>query len=210
MLKEISGRAALTYGAILCALGFLLLGFWTNAWVVWLGVVGIVDYVVLYGWSKRTNIYSTLIGSISGSVPLVVGYVAVRGHFDAGALVLFLIMTFWQMPHFYAIAIRRLEDYKAAGLPVLPVARGIAATKQQIVAYIVAFALANVALSVFSTAGVLYALVMLGLSFVWLMRGRTGFAKSTDDIAWAKRMFLFSLVVMLGMSAMIAVGSVTP
>lgn len=207
---EVSGAAALTYGVVLCVLGFLLLILWTNALVVWLGVVGLVDYVVLYGWSKRTNVYSTLIGSVSGSVPLVAGYVAVSDRFDVSALILFLIMTFWQMPHFYAIGIRRLEDYKAAGLPILPAVRGVAAAKRQIVAYIVAFLLANAALTIFGKAGVTYAVVMCGISAVWLLRGRDGFRHSKDDTVWAKKMFLFSLLVMLSMSALISVASLLP
>lgn len=207
---EISGRAALSYATILGILGFVLLGFWTNALVVWLGAIGFLDYVVLYGWSKRKSVYGTIIGSVSGSVPLIAGYVAARGHFDANAFILFLIMTFWQMPHFYAIAIYRYDDYKAAGLPVLPVARSVAATKRQIVAYVVAFALANAALSVFGSAGVIYAVVMLAVSLAWLTRGRKGFAKSTDNVKWAKRMFLFSLIVMISMSTLISVASLLP
>lgn len=206
---EISGRSALTFASVLAVLGFFVLGAWTNALVVWIGAVAFFDYVVLYGWSKRTSVYGTIVGSISGSAPLVAGYVAVRAHFDVNALILFLIMTFWQMPHFYAIATYRYDDYKAAGLPVLPVARSVAAAKRQIIAYIAAFALANVALSVFGKAGIVYAVAMLGLSFAWLERGRRGF-HAKDDTAWAKRMFLFSLVVMLSMSALISVASILP
>jgi len=206
---EISGRSALTFASVLMVVGFFALGAWTNALVVWIGAIAFFDYVVLYGWSKRASVHGTIVGSISGSAPLVAGYVAVSAHFDVSALILFLIMTFWQMPHFYAIATYRYDDYKAAGLPVLPVARSVAAAKRQIVAYVVAFALGNVALSVFGKAGVVYAVAMLALSLVWLMRGLRGF-HAKDDVAWAKRMFLFSLIVVMGLSVFISVASILP
>jgi protoheme IX farnesyltransferase len=207
---EISGSSALTFASVLLVVGFFMLAMWTNALVVWAAVIGFVDYVVLYGWSKRTTPLSTLVGSVSGSAPIVAGYVAASNHFDASALILFLIMTFWQMPHFYAIGMYRFDDYKAAGLPVLPVARGANITKRHIVAYIVAFLCANAALTIFGKAGITYAIVVCGLSLVWLARGRDGFRHHKDDAVWAKKMFLFSLIVVTTFSAILSVGSLLP
>ncbi|MDE2589744.1 MAG: heme o synthase, partial [Patescibacteria group bacterium] len=116
----ISPSHALVFATILGILGFLDLVVFTNGITFMIGLIGYIDYIVLYGLSKRKSIYGTLVGSISGATPIAAGYTAVTNRFDIAALLLFLIMVFWQMPHFYAIAIYRLKDYVAAGIPVLP------------------------------------------------------------------------------------------
>jgi protoheme IX farnesyltransferase len=92
---------------------------------------------------KRKSVYGTLVGSLSGAVPPVAGYCAASGRFDSGAAILLLMFCLWQMPHSYAIAIFRFKDYEAAKIPVLPVVKGISEAKQQIVLYILAFAVAT-------------------------------------------------------------------
>src|SRR6185312_1596924 len=139
------------------------------------GAIGFIDYVVLYGWSKRHSVHGTVVGSISGSMPVVAGYCAVTGRLDMGAFILFLILTLWQMPHFYAIAMYRAKDYAAAKIPVLPVVRGMHAAKVQIVAYVVAFTVAVASLSVFGYAGLTFRIVMLAVSAYWLYLGVCGF-----------------------------------
>jgi protoheme IX farnesyltransferase len=120
---KVSGRWAIAYGVVLGILGFSMLILFTSALVALIGLVAYVDYIALYGVSKRVSVHGTLVGSIAGASPPVAGYCAVTGHFDGGALIIFLIMVCWQMVHFYAIAIRRSSDYKAAGIPVLPLGR---------------------------------------------------------------------------------------
>jgi heme o synthase len=195
---------ALAYGTALGAVGFGLLAAYVNWLTVVLGAVGFVVYVAVYGFWKRRSVYGTLVGSVAGSVPVVAGYCAVTNQFDMGAVLLFLIMTTWQMPHFFAIALRRLSEYTAAGLPVLPVRNGAAATKRQIVGYMVAYLGAVAALTIFGYAGWVYLLVMMALGIAWLRIGLQGFAVG-DDTAWAKRVFGFSLLVLLGFSVMIAI-----
>jgi len=142
----ISGRNALLYAIVLGVIGFSLLLFYTNLLTTFVGFVGFFVYIVLYGISKRRSVYGTIVGSIAGAVPPVVGYVAVTNNFDMGALLLFLILVIWQMPHFYAIAIFREDDYAAASIPVLPIKQGIKATKIHMVLYIAAFLIATVML----------------------------------------------------------------
>lgn len=192
---RVSARNAMAYATVLGVTGFLILGVFTNLLTVAVGLFGFVDYVVLYGIAKRRSVHGTLVGSLSGSAPIVAGYTAATGRLDGGALLLFLILTFWQMPHFYAIALRRLADYKAANIPVLPAVKGPRAAKFQIVLYVAAFALAAGLLFAYGYTGYVY-LVCLGLYAAgWLALGLRGF-KASDDKQWATRMFLYSLVML--------------
>ena len=205
----VSGRSALVYASILGAAGFVVLALYVNTVVVTLGIIGLVDYVVLYGYSKRRSPVGTIVGSVSGATPVVAGYCAVTGRFDLGALILLLILVFWQMPHFYAIAMYRLDEYKAAGIPILPAVRGMRASKRAIFGYIIAFIIAVAALTQFHYAGYTYLYVMLIFGGAWLWVGAQGF-KAEDDKRWARKMFFISLLVMTAFSVMLAVGSVLP
>lgn len=201
---EITPRAALTYATILGIGGFAVLIVWTNVLAVIVGLIGFVDYVVIYGYYKRRSVHGTLIGGISGATPPVAGYLTVTGHVNIGAVVLFLILSFWQMPHFYAIAIYRLNDYKKAGLPIMSVKNGIAKTKQLMIGYLVAYILAVFALYLTGYSGKTYALVTLGMAGFWLWVGLKEY-NSGDDIRWAKKMFGISLLALLVFSLMISV-----
>jgi protoheme IX farnesyltransferase len=205
----IPGPAALIYATVLGIAGFSVLAVFTNTLTVLLGLLAIFSYVVLYGIAKRRTEYGTLVGSISGALPPVGGYVAVSGQLDAGALILFAIMVFWQMPHFYAIAMFRFKDYKAAGLPVLPVKRGMRTTKIHIAGYIVGFIGANLFLSIYGYTGLTYLVVMTALSLAWLRLALAGF-KTADDTRWARQVFFFSLIVLLVLSVMLSVGAILP
>jgi protoheme IX farnesyltransferase len=194
--KLIPARNAIIYAIILGVLGFILLILYTNWLTVSLGLIGFIDYLAFYTPSKRLTTHSTLIGTVSGAMPIVAGYTAVTNKLDGAALLLFLAMVFWQMAHFYAIAIRRIDEYKAAKLPVLPIKKGIKATKIQILFYIFAFGITASLLTVFGYTSLLYLAVIVLTAGYWLKIGIVGF-KAADNKLWAKKMFLFSLVVML-------------
>jgi protoheme IX farnesyltransferase len=205
----ISGRKTLIYASVLGFLGFILLALETNWLTFFIGVVAFIVYVVFYGIGKRRSTHGTLVGSIAGAAPIVAGYCAVTDQFNGGAIILFLILACWQMPHFYAIAMFRFDDYRAAGLPVLPVKKGMQAAKIQIVVYIVVFIIATSLLTIFGYTGYIYLIVMLLLGLVWLYRGIQGF-HAVDDIKWARKMFFLSLIIILGVSAMTSVGGLLP
>jgi protoheme IX farnesyltransferase len=205
---EISARSALTYATILGFLGFVILSN-TNWLTVAIGFGAIFSYVVLYGIAKRKTVHGTLVGTVPGGASLVAGYTAVSGKLDAEALILFLIMVAWQMPHFYSIAMYRLKDYKAAEIPVNPIVRGMKNTKFQIICYIFAFLLACSALSVFGYAGLTYRVVMIVVGTYWLWKGVRGI-NVHDDSKWARGMFGFSLITLLVFSAMISLNSWLP
>lgn len=206
---SISGRSALVYACALGFAGFTLLVLFVNLLTAIIGLVAFVDYIVFYGLSKRRSVHGTIVGSISGSAPIVAGYTAVTNRFDGAALILFLIMTFWQMPHFYGIAMYRYKDYKTARLPVLPVKRGYRAAKIQSLFYVAAFLAAIIALTFFGHAGYTFLIVMAALTLWWLGKGIKNFNRP-EDKAWGRQMFLFSLIVLLSMSVMLSVNALVP
>jgi protoheme IX farnesyltransferase len=206
---QVSGRAALIYASGLGLIGIIVLAVFTNLLTAGLAATGFIAYVALYGWGKRHSIYGTEIGSISGAVPPVVGYTAVTGYLDSGALILFLILVFWQMPHFYAVATYRLDDYSAAKLPVLPAAKGLRRTRIEMLIYIIAFILATLSLAVLNYTGFTYELVagLLGLGWIWVWAGGR---KAPDPTKWARTMFKYSLLVITVLSVVIAFGRLLP
>jgi protoheme IX farnesyltransferase len=207
--RAVSGPTALTYAALLAITGFGILTIFTNSRVVLLNLAAFFSYVVVYGWAKRKTVHGTLVGTIPGAIPPAAGYAAVSGKLDGGVLILFLIMVFWQMPHFYSIAIYRFKDYKAASLPVMPVRYGMRMTKNQVLAYIWLFAAAAAALSIFNYTGYIYLAAMLGLSIYWFWLGFERLKLSSDEV-WGRKMFRFSLIVLLSLSILIPLGSVLP
>jgi protoheme IX farnesyltransferase len=202
---DISVKAALSYACILLLAGFSLLIFLTNWLVVGLGAAAFFSYVVLYGVAKRKTPFGTLVGTLPGGLPPVAGYAAVTGTLDLAAVLLFLLLLSWQMAHFYAIAMRRRDEYKAAGLPVWAVVYGMEATKRQIIGFVVLYIAAGLALTVFGYTGIIFAVVIAILGGVWLVKGR-----GEANEMWAKRMFIFSLLVLLLTIAMIAIGGLLP
>lgn len=190
----ISGRNAIAFAIFLGIIGNLILFLYTNPLTTLIADAGFFVYVVLYSLWKCRTIYGTAIGSIAGAVPPVVGYCAVSNRFDLGALILFAMMVLWQMPHFFAIAMYHFDDYAAAGIPVLPVKRGMLKTKVRMVFYILGFILAAIMLTLFEYTGYLYLFVTMSIGLVWLGLCLMGF-KSTNDQLWGRRMFHLSLLM---------------
>ncbi len=120
----------MVYSLVLGVAGFSILWFWVNEYAFLFAVIGFVVYVGFYSlWTKRTTIHQTIVGSISGAAPPVIGYTAVANQFDMGAYLFFLGMHFGKCLTPWGIAVYRFEDYKNAGIPILPVARSIHRTK---------------------------------------------------------------------------------
>ncbi|HEX5447608.1 MAG TPA: heme o synthase [Candidatus Saccharimonadales bacterium] len=207
---ELSGRSAVTFSVVLLVLGVVCLALWTNWLVVAIGLAGFIDYVWLYGaWSKRRSIHGTLIGSISGAVPILAGYVAVTGRLDAGAALVFAVMFLWQMPEFYSISIYRRAEYKAANVPVISVVKGVNHTKIQIFVYTVAFVLSTIMLTAMGYTGYTYLAVMAALGIYWLWLAYEGL-RTADSERWARRMFKFSLNTLLIFCLMISINWLLP
>lgn len=206
-----SAKAALAHGIVLGLIGFGTLWHWTNVQATACAAFGFFIYVGVYSlYMKRKSVYGTLVGSLSGAVPPVAGYLAVTGRFDLGALILLVMFSLWQMPHSYAIAIFRFQDYEAANIPVLPVVRGVSAAKQQIVLYILAFGAATAMLTFGGYVGYGYLAVATATSLWWLKMALQGYQRETDDRAWARQVFFFSIITITALSVMMAVDFQTP
>ena len=208
--KSISVPVAFVFAIVLGILGFGILWFWVNAYAFLFAVIGFVVYVGFYSlWTKRTTIHQTVVGSISGAAPPVIGYTAVANQFDIGALLIFLGYALWQMPHSWAIAIYRFDDYKNAGIPILPVARSIQRTKIESLIYVILFIVAMNGLFVFGYTNWIYLVVLNVLSFYWLYLSVIGF-KAEDDQLWAKKTFLFSVILITVISICFSFTSTAP
>ncbi|KGX85756.1 heme o synthase [Pontibacillus litoralis] len=178
---------------VMTILGLVALAFTTPLAAIF-GFLGLFFYVVPYTmWSKRVTVYNTEIGSLSGAMPPLIGWTAIEPDVTHPAILgLFIVSVIWQMPHFYAIAIRKHDEYKAANIPMLPVVKGIKRTVVQTNLYLVIL----IAISfLFLPLSLGLTLVALLLSIMWLILSIYGY-KRMDGEKWAKSMFLFSLLYM--------------
>jgi heme o synthase len=193
---------AITYGVA----GLFILGLWVNMITLVLGVIAYVDYVVVYAWTKRHTPWSTLLGTPAGALPLAAGYTAITGSFSAVPIALILVMVCWQMAHFYAIGIYRVKDYTAGGLPIWPVRYGVRSTQWWILLYVFLYIIAIDWLDTAANMGAVFFWSMVLLGLIWLGLGISG-RRSQAPEKWARRMFGFSLIVLLMLAAGITVSS---
>ncbi|MCP3031067.1 heme o synthase [Halobacillus sp. A1] len=176
-------------GVTVSVLGIIILSFTTIPAALF-GAFGWFTYVVLYTmWSKRKYTINTVIGSFSGAVPPLIGWAAIDPGLQLEAVILFLIMFIWQTPHFLALAMKKRDDYKAAGIPMLPVVHGFRMTKRQIVIYVACLLPLPIYLA---SLGSIFLSIAFALSLGWLILGIAGFFMK-DDYKWATWMFVYSL-----------------
>jgi protoheme IX farnesyltransferase len=186
---QLTGKQTLTYGLSLSIGGTAFLAMTTISAAV-IGVAGLITYVVLYTmWTKRTTTLNTIVGSFAGAVPPLIGWAAIDPGLHPYAWAMFLIMFVWQPPHFLALAMKRSDEYKAAGIPMLPVVAGFAFTKRQIIWYVAALIPVSLFLADF---GAVYTVAAILLGGGWLMLGLAGL-RMKDDLKWANYMFFYSL-----------------
>jgi len=199
-----SGRVSLKLATstvvFLFLLGSLLL-FQVSAPILILGILAVVSYNVLYTmWWKRKMAYAAIPGAIPGAIPILIGYAASSNQiFDPRGYYLFAILFFWQMPHFWVLALKYSNDYDQGGFPTLPVARGTNVTRFQITFWCMAYAaLGLLSVLFFPTGpiGLLGSLVISG----WLIFELLRFLRHPEKTTWL-RFFLsinFSLIMYLG------------
>ncbi|MRG87466.1 heme o synthase [Salinibacillus xinjiangensis] len=186
---RMSLQTVLWMGIAFSIIGLVLLCFTTLEAAIW-AFIGWFTYVIPYTmWSKRRYTMNTLIGSVSGAVTPMIGWAVIDSTYHIVPIILFLLMFIWQVPHTFAIAIRKYEEYKAAGVAMLPVVHGYAITIRQTVIYIACllplpFLLADL--------GLVFVSIATLLNVVWLIIGIRGFTmKNTEK--WARMIFLYSL-----------------
>jgi len=193
-------------------IGTLVLYGTTNILAVAIGVTGFVTYVWVYGmWAKRQSIHGMAVGAIPGALPIAGGYAAASAVIDPGLVVVFFIMLFWQFPEFYAITIYRRKEYKAAGIPAMPVVVGVRPTIIQIFIYTLLYVLSTLSLVLFGYAGIVYGVIMTIAGAYWVYIGYQGLrVKDKHADAWARKMFRFSMVTILLLCLMLSVGPFLP
>lgn len=207
---EVTPRQALILGALLGIGGTALLSIFTNYWVVGAGILGWIVYVWLYGaLGKRKSVHGTLVGAVSGAVPILAGWLAVYPGLDVVGILLFLVIFFWQMPEFYAISIFRKDEYAKAKVPVSAVVRGVPATVRQIVAYTVLTVASTLALVISLLTSWTMLIVLSVVCARWLyVAGQGLFAK--DAAVWAKKEFHFALIFLVVFCVVISLNPYLP
>lgn len=192
-LQKLSPKTVIWFSIILGVLGLVDLFAIGGVAAGIFGIIGMFVYGGIYTvWLKRSSTWSTSVGAISGAMPPVIGYVAASGQVDLGAWMIFALLFLWQPPHFWALAIRRVEEYRAAGFPVLPVVKGVQRTKLQMIPYIALLLPIPVIMYVYGYTGMWFLVIGELLSIAWLFMALKGFKKQ-DDEAWAKKVFIFSI-----------------
>lgn len=190
---ELSDRQTLLFSAALCASGSALLYVTVNPLTMWLTFATFVGYAVVYTVIlKPLTPQNIVIGGASGAMPPVLGWAAMTNDVGPEALILFLIIFLWTPPHFWALALYRVEDYRKSGLPMLPVTHGNEFTRLQILLYTMVLFAACLMPFAYGMSSWLYLLVALGVS-----AGFTGYAlrlwRNYSD-ALARQTFRFSLI----------------
>jgi heme o synthase len=167
---EVEPERAMLFGIVLGVVSVGLMAWTVNLLAAFLTLLAIAFYVVVYTvLLKRTTPQSIVIGGAAGALPPVIGWAAVTGNVGLPAVLLFLVVFYWTPPHFWALALRIRGDYAAAGVPMLPVVRGIAETSRQIALYTVLLVALTLVFAVVAGMGAIYvaAAVALGAIFLW-------------------------------------------
>ncbi|WP_096695421.1 heme o synthase [Polaromonas sp. AER18D-145] len=190
---QISNPLTLAFSAALCALGSWILYVWVNPLTMWLTFATFVGYAVVYTVIlKPLTPQNIVIGGASGAMPPVLGWAAMTGAVSPEALILFLIIFLWTPPHFWALALYRVEDYRKSGLPMLPVTHGNEFTRLQVFLYTLVLFAACLMPFVFQMSGWLYLVVAIGLSLGFSWYGWRLWRNYSD--ALARKTFRFSLI----------------
>ncbi len=183
---------ALIFAVCLQIAAFVVLSVWANVLSACLALAAALFYVFVYTlWLKRTSRQNIVIGGAAGAVPVLVGWAAVRNEVSWAPIVLFIVMFLWTPPHFWALAIRHVDDYQAANVPMLPVVAPLREVLRQMVAYTAAMVVMTLVLIPVADLGWLYgvAAVVLG---GWFVVGTVLLARRPDP-AKAMRLFGYSI-----------------
>ncbi len=202
---RVAPEEALTLGVILAVASVLMMGLLVNLAAAALLALTIAFYVFVYTmWLKRRTAQNIVIGGAAGAFPPMIGWAVATGDVGLGSLSLFALIFMWTPPHFWALSLYRADDYRDAGVPMLPVVEGKAETRRQIMIYTVGLAVTSVTPALVGIAGWLYLAGAVGLSgaflyFAWRI------LRAGDDHKLAKRTFLFSILYLFLLFALLLV-----
>jgi protoheme IX farnesyltransferase len=190
---RVTPREALVWATVLGLTGLAVLAYFANPLAALMGLSGHLFYVVIYTMLlKRRTPQNIVIGGAAGAFPPLIGYAAVAGSLDLAAWIIFAIIFLWTPPHFWALALYKKTDYAAANVPMMPVARGRATTKRQMVFYMVLLLAATTLLTVVGTMGAVYGVAAVGLGAGFGYCVLRTLSDETDR--WARRTFAFSII----------------
>ncbi len=197
---ELSDWQTLLFSAALCALGSWLLWVTVNPLTMWLTFATFVGYAIIYTVVlKPLTPQNIVIGGASGAMPPVLGWAALTGDVGPEALILFLIIFLWTPPHFWALALYRVEDYRKSGLPMLPVTHGNAFTRLQILLYTLVLLASCLLPFVIGMSSWLYLAASLVLNGMFVAYAFKLWRDYSDELA--RRTFRFSLIHLSGLFA---------
>ena len=198
---------ALAFGIALNIAAFFVLAYWVNLLSAGLTLSATLFYLLIYtGWLKRNTPQNIVIGGAAGSIPPVVGWAAVTGGIELPALYLFSIVFFWTPPHFWALAMLIQKDYRAAGVPMLPVVVGDERTTQNIFVYSLALVALTLLFAATDAVGLVYlaSAVALGAGFMFLAWK----LRREQTIRKARHLYLYSLLYLALLFAVMLIDGV--
>ncbi len=189
---RIAPEDALAFGLFLAATSVMLMGLALNWPAAFMLASAIAFYVVIYTmWLKRSTPQNIVIGGAAGSFPPLIGWAAVTGNVSLESILLFAIIFLWTPPHFWALALYRNGDYARAGVPMMPVVKGAAHTKNLMIGYTIALTLCTLALPALHLAGIAYTIptALLDAAFLFYVCK----VKLNEGDTWPRKTFLFSI-----------------
>ena len=206
--RRMTPAEGLSFGVALCIISFYIVAGFVNFLAAFLSLAGIIYYVFLYSiLLKKATVQNIVIGGGAGAIPPMVGWAAATGRLDVPAWILFLIIFMWTPPHFWALALVRSREYARAGVPMMPVVRGEAETRKQMLVYTVILVLLSLSMSVFHFAGGIYLISALALGIGLIVAAWRVYRTDSNKIAWQmyrySSMYLMFLFLALVVDALI-------
>jgi protoheme IX farnesyltransferase len=209
--NDVPPENAVVFGIILGVISIAMMAAFVNLVAAFLTLLAIAFYVVVYTVIlKRTTAQNIVIGGAAGALPPVIGWAAVTGRVEVPALLLFALVFYWTPPHFWALALRIRKDYEAAGVPMLPVVKGVRETARQIALYTILLVAISLIFFAVAKMGLVYlvAAVVLGVVFLWRAFVLWQQAASPDgSLAQAIRLYRYSISYLTLLFAAVAVDS---
>jgi protoheme IX farnesyltransferase len=193
---QLGARQVLWFALLLCVVSMILLVVWVNLLTAVLTFFSLIGYAIIYTlWLKRATPQNIVIGGAAGAAPPLLGWTAVTGSIDPGALILFLIIYAWTPPHFWALAIHRRHDYAAVDIPMLPVTHGVQFTRWHILFYTILLIIVTLLPFLTGMSGLLYlsGVTVLNIGFLWYaLRMLSG-----EDDSLPMQTFSYSIIYLM-------------
>ena len=209
---QVDPERAVVFGLVLGVVSFVVLAWFVNLLAAFLALLAIAFYVVVYTIvMKRTTPQNIVIGGAAGALPPVIGWAAVTGNVGVPALLLFALVFYWTPPHFWALSLRIRKDYAAAGVPMLPVVRGIAETSRQIVLYTILMVAISIILWAVARMGVVYLVAAVVLGAIFLRQAYLLYRQGSSEegsTAGAIRLYKYSISYLTLLFAAIALDAI--